>query len=499
MTEALQRLSNATLSQHRQNAGVTVPAYDRSQVKPGIVHLGIGAFHRAHQAAYTDSVLNRGDHDWGIIGVSLRRSDTRDALDPQDNLYTLAIRDGNGEKLRVIGSIVETLVAPENPEAVLAAMTAPETRIISLTVTEKGYCYAPAMATLEVGHPDIVHDLENPAHPRSAPGYIVEAIRRRRAGNIAPFTLLSCDNLPSNGETLRRVIVRMAELSDPALARYIEQNIAFPSTMIDRIVPATTDKERASISAALGLEDRWPIATEPFTQWVIEDHFANGRPAWELAGATFVEDVAAFELMKLRLLNGSHSTLAYLGYLAGHETVSDAMAAPGFKTLIRDLMDQEVTPTLPTLAGFDVTSYKDQLIARFQNPALHHRTWQIAMDGSQKLPQRLLNTIEQRLAAGQSIDRLALGVAAWMRYVTGTDERGQPIDVRDPLAQQLLAATQNRHSADSIIQALLGFDTILKPAFAQNQKFLTPVRTALASLLEIGAGATALKFSRGEF
>ena len=481
------RLSNATLT--RLPKGVERPGYDRSQVKVGIVHLGIGAFHRAHQAVYTDSVLASGDCNWGILGVSLRSGDTRDALGAQDGLYAVATRDGSGDNFRVIGSIQDVLVAPENPEAVLAAMADPAVRIVSLTVTEKGYCYAPASASLDESHADVVHDLAHPDTPRSAIGFIVEALARRRTSGTEPFTLLSCDNLPANGETLKRVVTRFAELRDPELAHHIRHEVAFPSTMVDRIVPATTDADRAVTIQATGLVDKWPIMTEPFSQWVIEDHFPAGRPAWEAFGVTFVEDVDAFELMKLRLLNGSHSTLAYLGYLAGHETVSEVMKADGFSELIEAMMDEEITPTLPPLTGFDLTAYKAQLRERFRNPALRHRTWQIAMDGSQKLPQRLLNTIRQRIGTRAPFDRLALGVAAWMRYAAGTDEHGNAIDVRDPLAGEFKKRTAGKKTAEELLQALIGLEQIFGD-LQGNEQFRQTVGAALERLFENGAART---------
>ena len=332
--------------------------------------------------------------------------------------------------------------------------------------------------------------LLNPAAPRSAIGFIVEALARRRANGTAPFTLLSCDNLPSNGETLKRVVTRFAELRDAGLGRYIGENIAFPSTMVDRIVPATTDADRATTARATGLFDAWPIMTEPFTQWVVEDHFPSGRPAWEKFGATFVDNVDAFELMKLRLLNGSHSTLAYLGYLAGHETVSDVMKAEGFSAFIETMMDEEITSTLPPLPGFDLDAYKAQLRERFRNPALRHRTWQIAMDGSQKLPQRLLNTIRQRLEQKKPFDRLALGVAGWMRYATGVDENGKPIDVRDPLADQFKQRTTGKTSSDDLMNAYLGLDQIFGKDLPGNLEFRQTVGHALEKLLEDGAART---------
>ncbi|MBZ9657247.1 mannitol dehydrogenase family protein [Phyllobacterium lublinensis] len=482
------RLSEAAL-QHLPGK-IGQPAYDRALVKTGIVHLGIGAFHRAHQAVYTDAVLASGDKRWGILGVSLRSGDTRDALEPQDGLYTVAIRDGGGDSFRVIGSLGKVLVAPEDPQAVLSAMIDPNVRIVSLTVTEKGYCYSPATASLDENHPDIAHDLAHPASPRSAIGFVVEALARRRHDGTAPFTLLSCDNLPANGETLERVVTRFAELRDPGLAQFIRDEVAFPSTMVDRIVPATTDADRATVSEALGLVDAWPIMTEPFTQWVVEDRFPTGRPAWESVGVTFVDDVDAFELMKLRLLNGSHSTLAYLGYLAGHETVSDVMKADGFNNLVESMMDEEITPTLPQLPGFDLGTYKAQLRERFRNPALRHRTWQIAMDGSQKLPQRLLNTIRKRLEQEQSFDRLALGVAGWMRYATGIDENGRPIEVRDPLAAEFRLRTAGKTVAADLLEAYLGLDQIFGEDLPKNDRFRRTVGQALEKLLVLGAART---------
>ncbi|HMF69010.1 MAG TPA: mannitol dehydrogenase family protein, partial [Phyllobacterium sp.] len=366
----------------------------------------------------------------------------------------------------------------------------PEVKIVSLTVTEKGYCYSPATASLDESHADIVHDLANTAAPLSAIGFIVEALARRRANGIEPFTLLSCDNLPSNGETLKRVVTRFAELRDPALGQHIRDKVAFPSTMVDRIVPATTDADRATTSQSTGLFDAWPIMTEPFTQWVVEDLFPSGRPGWEKFGVTFVDNVDAFELMKLRLLNGSHSTLAYLGYLAGYETVSDVMNGEGFSALIETMMDEEITPTLQPLPGFDLAAYKAELRERFRNPALRHRTWQIAMDGSQKLPQRLLNTIRQRLEQNAPFDRLALGVAGWMRYATGMDENGQPIDVRDPLANEFKRGATGKTSADDLVDAYLGLDQIFGHDLPKNQIFRRAIKSALQELLKDGAART---------
>ncbi|RIY02859.1 mannitol dehydrogenase family protein [Aureimonas flava] len=471
-------------------ADVARPPYDRDAVRIGIVHLGLGAFHRAHQAVATEAVLAGGDHAWGIAGVSLRSPDTRDALEPQDGLYTVAVRSGEGDRFQVVGAILRQLVAPEDPEAVLALMAAPTTRIVSLTVTEKGYCHLPATGELDRDHPDIVHDLANPHAPRSAPGFLVEALHRRRERGLPPFTVLSCDNLPANGETARRVVSAFAELRGAALGGFVAREVPFPSTMVDRIVPATTDADRALVAGALGREDAWPVMTEPFSQWVIEDRFADGRPDWTVGGARFVADVEPFELMKLRLLNGSHSTLAYLGYLAGHETVSQAMADEPFAALLAGMMSQEIAPTLPPLFGFDLAAYRAELLERFRNPALRHRTWQIAMDGSQKVPQRLLGTIRDRLRAGEPFERLALGLAGWIRYAGGRDERGGTIDVRDPMAARLRALTDGAGEDPArLVDAFLTVQDVFGDDLPADPRFRRAVTEALGRLLAVGSAA----------
>jgi fructuronate reductase len=489
----MQGLSSATLAQLPQQ--VRKPQHDMAQLQTGIVHLGVGAFHRAHQAVYTDDVIQSGDWRWGIVGASLRAADTRDALRPQDWLYTVAEADQSGERLRIIGSLKDVVVAPESPAALISAMCQPSVKIVSMTVTEKGYCHDPATGELNESHPDVQHDLANAATPRSAPGFIARAIELRRKGNLAPFTVLCCDNLPANGHTVRKVVSRLGALQNPDLGKHIKNEIAFPSTMVDRIVPATTDQDRTRIAAALGVQDDWPVMTEGFTQWVVEDHFLSGRPDW---AATFVSDVAPFETMKLRLLNGSHSCIAYLGYLAGYETVASAMQDKDLARFVRRLMDEEAAPTLKVPSGTEVEGYKTALINRFHNPALRHRTWQIAMDGSQKLPQRLLGTARDRLKSGASIDCVALGVAAWMRYVTGVDEKGQPIDVRDPLRDELRRRADSAGLvASQLAPALLGIEKIFGTDLAANHKFVGAVTSALDHLITHGASNT-LKKMKGQ-
>jgi fructuronate reductase len=484
----MDRLCNATLA--RLPAGIATPAYDRTTLTTGIIHLGLGAFQRAHQAVYTDALL-ASDPRWGILGVSLRSPETRDALAPQDGLYCLATMDGRGTSHRIIGALTGTVVAPEDPAALVARLADPALRIVSTTVTEKGYSHDPATGALREDDPDIRHDLIHIGRPRTTLGTIVAGLKRRKALGLAPFTVLACDNLPANGRTLRGLVIGFAELLDVELGKWVAGEVRFPSTMVDRIVPATTEEDRASVAAALGLTDAWPVVAEPFSQWVIEDDFGLERPAWDQAGARFVQDVAPYELMKLRLLNGAHSTLAYLGYLMGRETVSAAMQETGIARLLEAMMRDEVTPTLPALGGIDLSSYRASLLERFRNPTLKHRTWQIAMDGSQKLPQRLLGTIRDRLAKGQPIDRLALGVAGWMRYVIGIDEMGETIDVRDPLAPRLRAiADETGPVAARLAPALFALREVFGTDLPADPRFAAAVEAALDRLLTLGARAT---------
>ena len=468
--------------------------YDRGKVTPGIVHLGVGAFQRAHIAAYVDALLPS-DPGWGIIGASLRRPDTRQALLQQDFLYTLVTRSAEGTQTRVIGSLLEVLDAATQRNQLLEAMTDPRIRIVSLTVTEKGYCHHPSTGKLDAEHPDIKHDLANPAAPVSAPGLIVRALELRRKAGIAPFTVLSCDNLPANGKTASAIVNEFASLISTELSHYIRDEVAFPSTMVDRIVPATTEEDRALVLKATGLHDAWPVVTEPFTQWVVEDHFPSGRPLLENVGVEFVKDVAPFELMKLRMLNGSHSTLAYLGNLAGHEYVSDAIADPAFRSLIHRLMTVEVMPTL-RMNPDDLAHYRDALLNRFLNPALKHRTSQIAMDGSQKLPQRLLGTIRDLIRQGQQPHYTVLGVASWIRYAAGINEMGKPIEVKDPLSQRMQAiANEAGRNPDRLVDGFLS----LKEVFGADLPGLSPFRTQLVEyvsmLFAVGAAETVRKLA----
>jgi fructuronate reductase len=484
----MMRLSTATLA--TLPTAIRRPAYDRAALRAGIVHLGLGAFARGHLAEYTDDALERAGGEWGIVGASLQRPDQRNRLKPQDGLYTLLKRSPAGPELRVIGSVLDVAVAPESPAALIARMALAQTGIVSLTVTEKGYCHDPATGRLMADHPDIVNDLANPLAPRSSIGLIVAGLRARREAGLGPFTVLCCDNLPHNGQVLAGLVRDFAALSDDRLSAWIAANGAFPCTMVDRIVPATTDADIAEVEVSLGLHDAAPVIGEPFRQWAVEDVFGAGRPKWEDVGAQMVSDVAPFEFMKLRLLNGAHSSLAYLGYLAGHDTVSLASSDPVFARFLQGLWN-EIIPTVPPPQGVSLSDYASALLTRFQNPAIRHRTWQIAMDGSQKLPQRLLGTIRDRLKADAPIAHLALGVAAWMRYVQGTDEAGEPIDVRDPLAAEFAkrAAGAGR-DARALSTNLLGVESIFGSDLPREERFRAAVERHLAMLFDRGAKAT---------
>ena len=477
-------------------AGVARPSYDRVALRPGIVHLGLGAFARAHLAVVNDATIKAsGDLRWGIVGVSLRRPDTRDALKPQAGLYSVALRDAAAdgrprEALQVVGCVLEVLVAPENPAAVLARLADDETRIVSLTITENGYARGAVEGALAAGDADMAHDLTNPEAPRSALGFIVHALALRRARAAAPLTLLSCDNLPANGDTLRALVLDFASRVDASLADWIGAHCSFPNSMVDRIVPRTTDADRDAVSSSLGLTDAWPVVAEPFLDWVIEDRFANGRPEWERGGARFVERVEPFEKLKLRMVNGAHSALAYLGVVAGWTTVDRAVAVPALRRYLETMMIEEIVPTLPPIAGLDHDDYRARLLQRFTNPALQHATLQIAADGSQKLPQRLLDTVRERIAQNRSYDRLALAIAGWIHYLRGRDEHDAPYPIVDPLAAELNArlAPLERSVHDGVAHF-----TAFEPVFGdlgRDRRFVSSVARHLLALRQRGVALT---------
>ncbi len=448
----MKRLCNATLGQLPHD--VARPRYDRAAVRTGIVHLGVGAFHRAHQAVFTDDCLNAGAKDWGIVAASLRSAGTRDALNPQDGLYTLALRDNHAQALRVIGSVGQTFVAPEDLGALLAAMTNPGVRIVSLTVTEKGYTASVASGDLRLDDPGVQHDLAHPHAPRTALGIVVQALALRRIAGVKPFTVLSCDNLPDNGHMTHRVLSQLAATQDEDLGRFIQGEVACPSCMVDRIVPATTDADREMIRGRLGLRDAWPVLAEPFFQWVIEDRFPSGRPEWERSSVEFASDVAQFEAMKLRLLNGAHSTIAAIGRISGHVTVAEAIGNPVIRAFITAYW-AEVAPTIAP--GIDVAGYTARLLTRFDNTALHHRCAQIATDASLKMPQRIVAPMRELLAMGRPVPMLGFALAAWIRSCQGANEAGAAMPLSDPQLQGWSGLPGPQVSVADTVAAFLGF------------------------------------------
>ncbi|HXZ07530.1 MAG TPA: mannitol dehydrogenase family protein, partial [Paraburkholderia sp.] len=442
--QALQDLSADTLR----------PAYDRRRVRPGIVHLGLGAFHRAHQALYTEALLARGDLRWGIVGVSLRDRRVADVLGAQDCLYSVTERSGERVQTRVVGALCGALYAPAALRQVLDAIADPGVSIVSLTVTEKGYSIAPAHADLDLGDPGIRHDVLRPETPRTTLGVLAAGLRRRPTN--APLTVVCCDNMAANGDTLRRLLMQYADLFDPALARRIGETIAFPNSMVDRIVPAATADSLTFAQSCLGVRDEAAIVCEPFTQWVIEDRFSGPRPAWEDAGALITSDVHPYEAMKLRLLNGTHSAIAYVGQLRGLATVSDAMADPAMAAFVRGVMTEDLLATVTVPPGFDVHSYCQDLLDRFSNPTLAHETRQIAMDGTQKVPVRWLPALRESLAAGIERPWLERAFAAWLHYLaTERNDAGRALSISDPgatvLAERLRAANT---PLDAVLAAL---------------------------------------------
>lgn len=449
----------------------------------GIVHLGIGNFHRAHQALYTEEAMLAAGGDWGICGVSLQGDVAkRDALMAQGGLYSIVERGPLGERVTVVRALREVLAMPHDREALFARLADPAVRIVSLTVTEKGYCRDARTGGVDLSHPGIISDLARPDAPRTVPGIIVAALKARQD---RPFAVLSCDNLAHNGQALRRVVCDYARRLDEKLAEWIAATVPFPCAMVDRIVPSTTPEDLASAAAALGLRDAAPVVCEPFRQWVIEDRFPAGRPAWDRAGAQLVEDVTPFELAKLRMLNGTHSAIAYLSMLAGHATVDAAIGDPAMRRLIHAMMTEEIAPTLRMPAGFDVPAYRDALLARYANPALRHRCAQISMDGSQKLPPRLLGTIAQRMEANQPFERLALAVAAWMRFLRGRADDGTRHAVQDPLAERLTAlATAAGETPEALIDALLAVREIFPAELARSAALRGALRRALDALAQ---------------
>lgn len=469
-------------------AGIRGPAYDRAAVTASIVHIGVGGFYRAHQAVYLDDLLHLPGHaQWGYCGVSLLKHDARmrDAMRSQDCLYTVIERSAAGDFPRVIGAIVEYLFAPDDQEAVIEKMAAPSTRIVSLTITEGGYYVNQGNGEFDASHPDIVHDLAHPQSPVCSFGYLAEALERRRQRGLPPFTVMSCDNLQNNGDVTRHMLLAFTALRDPQLAAWLAANCAFPNSMVDRITPATTDEHRALIKDTFGLVDAWPVVTEPFLQWVIEDEFPGGRPEWELVGAQMTHNVLPYEKMKLRLLNASHQALCYIGMLLGYEFAHQAMDDAGIRKLVRSMMDVEVTPLLDAVEGIDLEDYKNTLIERFSNPAVRDQLTRIGTEGSARIPKFVLPSVREALAAGGPIALLSFTVACWFRYLAGQDDLGQPLTIIDPYADKLRDyATRGGNDATVLLSLREFFGDL-----ADEAVFADAVKQSLASLYQLGSRA----------
>lgn len=465
---------------------VQQPQYDREQTKAGIVHLGIGAFHRGHQAYYTERLLNQKGGDWAIIGASLRSARIRDQLQPQDWLYTLVEQDTEHSRFSIIGAIKEVLVGPENPNRLITVMSDPCIKVITLTITEKGYCHDPAAGEIDWSHPDVQHDLRYYlTSPLSAIGYLVAALAQRK--NLqAPVTLLSCDNLSHNGRLLQRVVTSFARRVDPALADWITQFVAFPCSMVDRIVPAATQAQRLLAAEVLGVEDQSIIVTEPFSQWVIENRFAAEMPDWASQGATVVDNVTPYEEIKLKLLNGSHSLIAYLGYVAGYDYVHEAIADSQIAKQVQRYMDL-VTATLSIPDGFEIEGYKQLLLQRFANSALNHRTDQIAQDGSYKIAQRWLGSLRQLLGEGRDVSPLAFALACWVRFLSGFRESGESYDIIDPLKDALLETLKEaKTKGESPVAAVLSIQAVFADLVKEWPQIIDSVDLYYKQLLSDG-------------
>ena len=471
-------------------AGLPVPSYDRSRLRTGIVHFGVGGFHRAHEAMYLDRLMSDGKAlDWAICGVGVMPADRRmqQVMAAQDGLYTLVVKAPDGTlEPRVIGSIKEYLFAPDDPEAVIEKMAAEPVRIVSLTVTEGGYNFNAVTGEFVADNPDVQHDLRPGAAPRTTFGLIVAALQRRRDRGLAPFTIMSCDNIQGNGHAARRSFVAFATLRDPELGRYVEQNVDFPNSMVDRITPVTTDDDREEVRKRFGVDDGWPVVCEPFTQWTLEDVFTLGRPPFERAGVQVVADVEPYELMKLRLLNASHQALCYFGYLAGYRLVHDVAQDPLFAGFLLAYMDREATPTLEPVPGIDLDEYKHQLIDRFSNSQVRDTVARLCAESSDRIPKWLLPVIRYNLEAGGEILRSTAVVASWARYAEGVDEQGRPIEVVDRLRDSLIAAAGQQ--GDDPLAFIRNRD--LFGDLIDNERFVSTYRSVLASLHTKGARAT---------
>jgi fructuronate reductase/mannitol 2-dehydrogenase len=478
-------LSDDTLGQH--GAELRVPTYDRSALTPAVVHFSVGGFHRAHQLLYFDDVAERRiSSDWGVVGVGLRSRDMKDALAPQDYLYTVVARSPDGEQARVVGVMVDYHFAPDDPAVVLDLLAAERTRMVSMTITDSGYRVCAETGAFDGDDVDVRHDLWEPARPRTVFGFLVEALDRRRRADLPPFTVVSCDNMHRNGDVARSALVGFARLRDEELADWIAEHVAFPSSMVDRITPHTTPEEREVVARRYGVDDRWPVITEPFSQWVIEDRFSNGRPPLDQVGVRFVSDIDGYELVKTRLLNAAHSALGYLGSLAGHRSIDVVMTDRLLADYVRRLMDDEVTPLLVPPDGLDLDRYKRSLMRRFANPAIADQLSRLCRRGSMKMPHHVLPSLRQARAEGRPSALLTLAVAAWFLHLRGVGPVPGRVEVDDPRGPALQALAL---AGGPDPRPLLGERSIFRD-LVDDEAFVADLRDAMARLERYGVRAT---------
>src|SRR5271157_1817920 len=487
------KLSSAALGQ--LPAGVGKPNYKRSDLSGGIVHIGVGNFHRAHQAVYLDDLFNTGvDRDWAIIGAGVREPDVdmREKLKAQDWLTTVVEQEAGATSARVTGAMID-FVPPFDVEAMLNALARPEIRIVSLTVTEGGYYISPATQRFDPTHPDIVDDSKHAAAPKTAFGLIAAGLKRRRAAGVAPFTVMSCDNIPGNGHVTENAVAGLAELSDPELSAWIRANVAFPNSMVDRITPATTDRERAILRDTYGIEDNWPVFCEEFRQWVVEDRFPAGRPALETVGVTFTADVAPYELMKIRILNGGHAAIAYPAGILDIHFVHEAMEEAQIAAFLETLTRREIIPVVPPPPEVDLDAYRRKVAERFANPKIADTIARLCLDGSNRQPKFILPTARDRLAAGASVKGLAVVSAMWCRYCYGETESGKTIPPNDPNWDRLQAAAR---PARSDPRAFLAMRDIFGE-LADTRAYVDAFSGALGSLWTKGVRTTLADYLQG--
>jgi mannitol 2-dehydrogenase len=487
-TKTLQPLNNTTLG--RFAPADTRLTYDRKALRHGIVHIGVGGFHRGHQAVYLDDLLGLGGStEWGLCGIGLLPQDRRmyETTVSQDCLYTVVERSSAGDVPRIIGSMTGYLFAPDDPEAVLEKMASPDCRIVSMTITEGGYYVNSGTGQFDAVHPDIVRDLANPHKPACVFGFLAEALDRRRQRGLGPFTVMSCDNMQNNGDVMKKMFLAFVTLRDPSLASWLGEKGAFPNTMVDRITPATTDAHRAMVHEAFGIDDAWPVVCEPFRQWVIEDHFCAGRPAWEKVGAQITDNVLPYEKMKIRLLNASHQALCYIGMLLGYQYAHQTMQDARIQKLVRIMMDQEVTPLLAKVPGIDLEEYKNSLIERFGNPAIMDQLSRIGTEGSARIPKFVLLSVLDQVALGGPLKAGAFTVAAWFRYLTGKDDAGKDMPIIDPMKDEITARAKRGGSDPT---EMLSMHELFGDILPASPAFVGEVTRALKSFYEQGSVAT---------